>query len=265
MEKIKVFLSDPQILFREGIHFILSGEEEFDVIGEATGNEEALAAIESNPPAVAILNLQKGKLDGLEATRRIKRNLPSVSVILVTEGENEEQLFGTVRSGASACLTKDVDPDMLVSLIKEVVKGSQPIVQCLLKPALAAKSLAEFEALSALGEPLSAMMARLSPKEADLLKRIAEGNTIEQVGVKLTTSEDMIRNQLKLIVQKLIANDRDLVLIQAVQGSLSRLLSGTIQRKPATEYVTKDDFAKFKETFLERFKSVIVEQNWSSK
>jgi len=54
MEKIKVFLSDPQVLFREGIHFILSGEEDFEVTGETTSNEEAFAFLEANPPNVAI-------------------------------------------------------------------------------------------------------------------------------------------------------------------------------------------------------------------
>jgi len=56
MEKIKIFLSDPQILFREGMHFTLSGEEDFEVTGEATGNEEALTFIETNPPNIAILS-----------------------------------------------------------------------------------------------------------------------------------------------------------------------------------------------------------------
>jgi len=110
-EKIKVLLSDPQILFREGIHFTLSGEDDFEVIGETTSNEEALALIESNPPNIAILNMKNGKLDGQTVTRRIKRNFPSVAVILVTDIDNEELLFSAIKSGASGYLTKDTDPD----------------------------------------------------------------------------------------------------------------------------------------------------------
>ena len=82
MEKISVFLSDWQVLFREGIHFTLSGEEDIEVVGEATDNEEALIFIESNPPRVAILNANRDKLRGIDTARRITQNLPSVAVIL---------------------------------------------------------------------------------------------------------------------------------------------------------------------------------------
>ena len=66
MKRIKIFLSDPQVLFREGIHFILSGEDDFEVTGEATSNEETLNHIENNPPTVVILNMQDKKVSGPE-------------------------------------------------------------------------------------------------------------------------------------------------------------------------------------------------------
>jgi len=110
MEKVSVVLADWQVLFREGIHFTLSGEEGIEVISEVTNSEEALNFIEKNPPSVAILNTDRDKLSGIDVTRRIKQNLPAVSVILIMDSDNEEQLFLAVKSGASACLTKDIDP-----------------------------------------------------------------------------------------------------------------------------------------------------------
>jgi len=101
MEKITVFLADWQVLFREGIHFTLSGEEDMEVIGETTDSEQALAFIETNVPNVAILSVDRSKVSGTEVTRRIKRNRPEVSVILVMDTENEEQLFLAMKSGAS--------------------------------------------------------------------------------------------------------------------------------------------------------------------
>ena len=83
MDKIKVFLSDPQILFREGIHFILSGEEDFEVIGETTGNDEAFSLIENNPPNIAIFSMNDAKTAGPDITRRIRRNFTSVYVVLI--------------------------------------------------------------------------------------------------------------------------------------------------------------------------------------
>ena len=260
MEKIKVFLSDPQILFREGIHFTLSGEEEFEVTGETTNNEDAFASIEANPPGVAILSMKNGKLDGPEATRRIKRSLSSVAVILVMDSTDEEYLFSALKSGASACLTKDADPEYLVGVIRDVAKGGHPIIETLLIPGLASKAMAEFGDLSTLSEQLNNLLARLSPKESKVLDLIADGNGIEQVATRLSIDEEAVREQLRLITDKLVANDRARAVMEAAQRSLPSMISGTVLAgRPGVEYVTKEEFNEFKESLMERLKSFIGE------
>ena len=111
MEKSKVLLSNPQVLFREGMHFILLDEEDFEVVGETTSNKDAIAYIEDKPPHIAILSIRDGILDGPEATSYIKRIFPMFPVILIMDSDDQEQLFSAVKSGASACLTKDADPE----------------------------------------------------------------------------------------------------------------------------------------------------------
>ena len=96
MEKVSVFLSDWQVLFREGIHFTLSGEEDMDVIGETTTNEEALVFIEKNPPRIAIVNANHSEFTGIQLTSRIQQNLPAVSAILIMDSDNEEWLFDDI-------------------------------------------------------------------------------------------------------------------------------------------------------------------------
>lgn len=91
MEKIKVFLADTQVFFREGIHFILSGEDDFEVTGETTGNKEAFSLIEANPPNIAILSMNDTKTDGAEITRHIRRNIPSVAVILIMDKKDRKK------------------------------------------------------------------------------------------------------------------------------------------------------------------------------
>lgn len=259
-KKIKVFLSDPQVLFREGIHFTLSGEEDFEVTGETTNNEDALASIEANPPATAILNMEGGKLDGAEATRRIKRNSPSVSVILVIDVEDEEKLFQAIKSGASACLNKNTDPEYLVELIREVSQGSQPIINTLLIPGLASRTLADFEALAALSEQLNKLLAPLSPKETEVLNHIAAGNELEQVAARLNSDEEAVRQHLKMIADKLVANEQAKALIEATQRSLPSIIPGTAMAgNPSAEYVSRAEFIEFKEHLMERLKSFIGE------
>ena len=136
MEKVSVVLADWQVHFREGIHFTLSDEECIEVISEVTNSEEALNFIEKNPPSVAILNTDRDKLSGIDVTRRIKQNLPAVSVILIMDSDNEEQLFLAVKSGASACLTKDMDPLDLVSIVRKASQGAHPISEALLRPVI---------------------------------------------------------------------------------------------------------------------------------
>ncbi len=256
MEKVKVFLSDPQVLFREGIHFILSGEEDFEVTGETTSNEEAFTLIEANPPNIAILSMQDSKSEGPDITRRIKRSLPSVSVILTTDKSDEEQLFLAMKSGASACLTKGTDPESLLDTIRIITKGSQPIIEALLIPGLASRALVEFEDLSTLNNQLHNLLANLTPKEAEILGSIAGNNGIEQVAAKLNMNEETVRRHLRSILNKLVANDQARALIEAAQSSL--IIRGVVKKGgPPADYVTKAEFNEFKESLMVRFKSFI--------
>jgi DNA-binding NarL/FixJ family response regulator len=260
MGAVKIFLSDPQVLFREGIHFTLSGEDDFEVTGETTSNEEALAFIEDNPPNIAVLSMHNGKYTGPEITRRIKRSLPSVSVILIMDKSDEELLFSAMKSGASACLTKDSDPEYMLDIIRVVAQGSHPIMEDLLIPGLASRALVEFEDLAALSTQLDNMLARLAPNEADILKSIAAGNGIEQVAAELDTNEENIRRNLRLILNKLVINDQSRALIEAAQRSTPSII-GDVSKigGTSTEYVTKEEFNEFKENLMERLKSFIGE------
>ena len=259
MEKVSVFLADWQVLFREGIHFTLSGEEDMEVIGEETENEPALAFVETNTPQVAILNADHDKLSGVEATRRIKQNLPEVSVILIMDSDNEEQLFDAMKSGANACLSKDVDPEVVVNTVREVVQGSQPICEALLRPEIASRVLAEFEAFSSIGEQVGKLLAHLTPRETEILRHFAEGDSKEQLAGTLGISEGVISHRLEAIRHKMVTNDQKLMLIEVTQSGLPAISRVRFTGKPAAEYITKEEFEAFKESLRERFKSLIGE------
>ncbi len=171
------------------------------------------------------------------------------------------KLSTRVRYGSRALVDLATHWGEQPQIIKDIARGGQPVVEVLMAPGTAAKALAEFEAVSALGEPLRNLLAHLSPREADILKRIGEGNTIEQVAVKLTMTEETIRHQLKLVVQKLVANDQARAMIEAVQRSLPSILSGAFQARPAGEYVTKQEFTEFKDTLIQTLKSLIGEKS----
>jgi RNA polymerase sigma factor (sigma-70 family) len=257
MEKISVFLVDWQVLFREGIHFTLSGEDDMDVIGEATNNEEALHFIETNQPRVVILNANHSKFAGVEATRRIKASFPSVSVILIMDSDDEEQLYAALKCGASACLTKEVDPDELVNIIRKVSQGAYPISEVLLRPEIAPRVINEFEASSLISKEVDNLLARLSTRESEILHLIADGKTIEQIAQTLNTNEETIKNHLNQILTKLVSNEHNRDVIEAAQSHLPSMLPRAKPGIPPTEYVTRGEFEAFKESLREYFKSFI--------
>jgi two-component system response regulator DevR len=261
MEKIRVFLSDPQVLFREGIHFILSGEDDFEVTGEATSNEEAYTLIEANPPLIAILSLQDATADGCEIARRIKRSLPSISVILTLEKKEEEKLFQAIKCGASACLTKDTDPDFLLNIIRVVAQGSQPIIDELFAPGLAVRALAEFNDVAAVNKQVDNLLANLTNKESQILKTIGGGSSLAETATKLDMSEETIRRNLKMVQNKLVNNDQAHTVFEAAQRSLPMLIRSKSSKDAPGQYVTRTEFNEFKESLMARFKSFISEKS----
>ncbi|MCD6453558.1 MAG: response regulator transcription factor [Dehalococcoidales bacterium] len=254
MEKITVVISDWQVFFREGIHFILSSEDDIEVIGEATTNEETLALIEADPPAVAILDMGHSDVSGVEATRRIKRNFPSVGVILIIDDYDEEQLFLAARGGVNAYITKESSPDELVSAVREVTQGNCPISKVLLIPDIASRVLDEFREFPLMEGQMSSLLARLSPMENELLHHLTQGASSQQVAQVLDIAEPDILHHLGIILSKLVTNRRNLEMIETAQSSL-RPISGV--SKPTMGYITRDEFASFKQDLIARLETFI--------
>ncbi|OGO01833.1 MAG: hypothetical protein A2Y90_06715 [Chloroflexi bacterium RBG_13_52_12] len=259
MEKIKVFLSDPQVLFREGIHFILSGEDDFEVTGETTGNEEAFTLIEANPPNIAILSMNDIKASGPDITRRIRRNFTSVFVILTMDKKEPEKIFAAIKSGASACLTKDTEPEHLLDIIRVVAQGSFPVMEELLTAEIASMVLNEFEDIAAINEQFDNLLANLTPKELQILTAIVAGSNIEQIVVKLDINEEVIRRNIRLILNKLVSNEQARTLIEAAQRSLPSIIRSGKKDINHGDYVTRTEFNEFKDHLMERLKSFIGE------
>jgi DNA-binding NarL/FixJ family response regulator len=259
MKKIKIFLSDPQILFREGIHFILSGEDDFEVNGETTSNEEAFAYIENNTPNIAILSVRDKKISGPDIVRRIKRRFPSVATILTIDKQDDVQILEIMKSGAATYLTKDIDPEHLLDIIRVVSQGSLPIMEEMMRPEMARLLIDEFQDIDVLNERMENLLSGLTTKETQVLSNIVAGNSIEQIISSLSTDEETIRGQLRLVLNKLVTNDQTQAIIMAVQG-ISAVLASTGKTKKLTdEYLTKEEFTKFKDSLSKRFKSIVGE------
>jgi DNA-binding NarL/FixJ family response regulator len=255
MGKIKVFLAEPQVLFREGIHFILSGEEDFDVIGETTNNQEALSSIESNPPDVAIISRKDANISGTDITRRLRRNLPSVNVVLIMEKKEPDEIFEAMKSGVSACLDKDSSPEQLLEVIKIVAQGSQPIIEEIFNPAVASLVLNEFADIVAFNEQFDNILANLTPREKHIIELMAGGNNLEQTAVKMDMDEDAVRHCIRIVLTKLIANEQATNIMEVAQRNLNFLLRSGRGEGKSRDYISRAEFNEFKDQLMERFRS----------
>jgi DNA-binding NarL/FixJ family response regulator len=178
-------------------------------------------------------------------------------VILIMDSDSEEQLFSAMKSGASACLTKEIDPADLVSIIRKVAQGAHPISEALLRPGLASLVLNEFEVFSTVSEQVNNLLAGLTRGETEILRRITDRNSVEQVCQTPGISEQAMRQQLDLIRTKLVANDHTRQVIEAAQSNivLTLIRQGLTTRLASElEYVTKDEFTAFKESVSQRLK-----------
>lgn len=255
MDKIKVFLSDPQVLFREGIHFILSGEDDFTVTGETTGNEEAYAQIEATPPNIAILSMSDPKVTGPDITKRIRRNMPSVFIILTADKQEPEKIFTAIKCGASACITKDTEPEHLLDIVRVVAQNSIPLMEELLTPAIANLVIAEFTELDELNQQFDNVLARLSAKEQQIMTAVANGSTIEHLTATTEMNEETVRRNIRLILNKLVSNEQSRAIIAAAQRNMPAMFLTGKGNGKSSEYVTKAEFNEFKEQLMSRFKS----------
>jgi len=175
------------------------------------------------------------------------------------DSDDEDKLFSAIKSGASACLSKDTDPDDLINIIRKVAEGSYPISEALLRPGIASRIIDEFETSLVIGKQLNNLLAHLSPREGEIMRHIADGSSEEQVCQALDISEETMRQHLELIRTKLVANNYSRDLIQAVQAHLLLIPQAKVGGLPTTEHVTKEEFNAFKESLREHLKSFMSE------
>jgi DNA-binding NarL/FixJ family response regulator len=205
MNEISVLLVDDQALFREGLHAVLSVHPSVRVVAEAANGRDAVAAVRRCAPQVVLMDLRMPVMDGVEATRKIREISPHSQVIVLTTFDDDDQVFDALRAGALGYLLKDAPPARLVEAIDAAARG-----ESFLQPYIAAKVLAEFNRLSP-KRPLTEVAAaieKLSGRELDVLRQLAEGKSNKEIAAALELAEGTVKNHLSNVFGKLGVLDR---------------------------------------------------------
>ena len=208
---------DDQELFRRGLTMLLAVETGLDVVGEAGDGVEGAALAESAAPDVVLLDVRMPKKSGIETCLAIKEAVPSAKIIMLTVSDEEADLYEAVKSGASGYLLKDSSIEEVAQAIRVVADG-----QSLISPSMAVKLIDEFKQMSKPErEPGPAL--RLTERELDVLRLVAQGHSNKEIAARLFISENTVKNHVRNMLEKLQLHSRMEAVMYAVRENLLEL------------------------------------------
>ena len=215
MDAINILIVDDHTLFRIGIRKMLEAEADMCVVGEAATGREALEQARQLMPDVILMDVKMPDMDGIEATRRLCREMPHVGVIFCTMFQDDEFVFAGLQAGGRGYILKDADPETMLRAIRAVAHG-----ESLLGSTIAQKVMRQF---SALPDKQTALVDDLTPRELEVLTLIAEGLPNKQIAQELTISEKTVKNHINNIFSKLHVYDRSQAMLYAIRQGLVKV------------------------------------------
>jgi NarL family two-component system response regulator LiaR len=214
---IKVLLVDDHKIVREGVRAYLHTLADIQVIAEADSGVTALQAVEEHQPDVVLMDLEMpGDLDGIGATRQIRKLRPETHVMVVTSHHQDEYIFPAVRAGAISYLLKDVEPEELASAIRKAARG-----EAVLDSRVASRIVQELQGLR---KDSVNPFTELSEREFEVLRLIAAGKSNAEIAETLVIGESTVKTHISNMLKKLHLEDRTQAAVYAWQ-------EGIVQRK----------------------------------
>jgi len=211
VEPIRVILADDHAVVRKGIREFLEEDGEIQVVAEAVDGAEAVAMTAQHQPQVAVLDIQMPRMNGIEATRRIKTEHPQVKVLILTAYDDDPYIFASLQAGASGYAMKTAESSELVRAVKAVARGESA-----LDPVVARKVVRRVagRAHQVAGE---AAVEPLTEREIEVLRLAARGDTNRAIGRALGISDRTVQGHLANIFAKLRVNTRTEAALKAVR------------------------------------------------
>ncbi|OGO38459.1 MAG: DNA-binding response regulator [Chloroflexi bacterium RBG_16_56_8] len=212
MKVISVLLVDDHTLFRQGLASVLKDRPNYQVVGHAANGLEAIDLARQLMPDLILMDVHMPVLNGLEATRQIKREMPDVRIVMLTMSEDDQNLFEAIKSGAQGYLLKNTAADELFRFMEGVLEGEASV-----SGVMAAKMLGEFRKPKTISSEVTGN-EQLTDREREVLSHVAEGLSNREIAANLQISENTIKKHLRNILAKLQLENR----VQAALYAKSR-------------------------------------------
>jgi NarL family two-component system response regulator LiaR len=216
MEKIKVLIADDHTIVREGIRMILAMHDDIEVVGEAANGAEAIEKTAKLSPRVVLMDIAMPGLGGLEAALEILKNYPQSKVLVLTQYDDTEYIYRFLKAGAAGYVLKKAAGSELVSAVRAVSEGKSFI-----DPAVASKVIQGFVGTGE-GANEQSDYEKLSDREKQVLKLIAEGQTMQQIADGLVLSIKTVMTHRTNIMEKLNIHNRTELIKYAIREGLVR-------------------------------------------
>lgn len=218
-DPLRILLVDDHALFRAGIASLLASRKGLEVVGQAVDGQEALEAARQLKPDLVLMDLHMPGVNGIEATRNIRSELPQVKVVMLTVSDRDQDLFEAIKNGAHGYLLKNLEPEELFDYLAGVSRGEAPLSRT-----MAAKILSEFASqASRTREPSpSQPSGDLTAREREVLRLVASGATNKEIAAALTLTENTVKNHLRNILEKLHLENRVQAAAYALKMGLNK-------------------------------------------
>ena len=210
---MKILLCDDQAVIRDGLEMLLTLEKDFQVVGSAQDGFEALELVANKQPDLVLMDLKMPGMNGIEATREIRKKYPAIKILVLTTYDDDEWVFDAIRAGASGYLLKDTSRQKIVEAIRGTVDGKSFV-----DPAVAGKLMNQVASNQT--QPESILKDKLTERELDVLRLLAKGMTNTDIAGTLHLSEGTVRNHVSAILEKLGVSDRTQAAVIAIQHGL---------------------------------------------
>jgi NarL family two-component system response regulator LiaR len=210
MGKIKILIADDHAVVREGTRQILEGEPDLEVVAEAADGEEAIELADKFKPDLAIIDISMPKVDGIEATRKIKALYPAMAVLILTAYDDDQFVFSLLEAGAAGYLLKSVRGKELIDAVRQVHAG-----ESVLHPSITRKVLNRFVATP--DQSNAPKEKVLSEREIEVLRLATQGLSNQDIADKLYLSLRTVQAHLGHIFNKLQVSSRTEAVVKALK------------------------------------------------
>ena len=215
-QTLRVLVCDDHALFRRGLQMVLEQEPDLELVSEAADGEEVVARAQELMPDVILMDVRMPRKSGIEAASEIKDALPHVKILMLTISDDEADLYEAIKAGASGYLLKEIPIEEVADAIRSVWAGQSRI-----SPSMASKLLTEFAAMSKATEEKPQMPApRLTDREMEVLRLVAQGLNNRDIAAKLFISENTVKNHIRNILEKLHLHSRMEAVVYAVREKM---------------------------------------------